>query len=316
MKTRPAFPPPRILSSRLVWVLLAVLILVPFFVPVSIGLRRHPVIGLLGDQLHIPLLAAVTLLLYWKGPLTGRLLLAAAGAAVTGALIEVVQKFVGRAALFNDFLLDLVGIGMVMGLVLWRGHGRKLGLAAIIVLLSTIPYGLRHLPREVGARRHYIALSPVIDDFEGTHMERVWTHTGTGAVGFPPVPDGPHGPSFVLNITGAPPPGNQGARMRRFPHDWRAFRWLELDARCVRPDTGAAFGVWLEDYYGLRRDAFVTERFRADSTWRTFRFPLRNRRADRADYVLDLGDMESLVIFILGPRDSTTIQIDDIRLVK
>ena len=79
-------------------------------------LRRHPAISPLGDQFHVVLMAVVALLIYWRGPLRGRLWLATMAAAIAaGALVEFVQPLFGRAALLKDFLLDLVGIGIIVG---------------------------------------------------------------------------------------------------------------------------------------------------------------------------------------------------------
>ncbi|MBM4131159.1 hypothetical protein FJ250_09035, partial [bacterium] len=109
----PALPMPRLLRRRWLWFLVMALATLPFFVTVPLALRRHPAIAPLGDQFHVVLMAAVTILMYWRGPLRGRLWYATLAAVTGGALIEFVQPLFGRSALVKDFLLDLVGIGIV-----------------------------------------------------------------------------------------------------------------------------------------------------------------------------------------------------------
>lgn len=316
-RRQPAVSPPGLLLRPFTWAAAAAFLLVPFFVTIPVALRKHPLIGPLGDLLHIPLLAGLTLLLYWMGPLRGRLWIAAAAAAVVGAAIEPLQLLVGRAGLWDDFLLDLVGIGMAVGFVLWRGHGRRLGLAALIALAAVVPYDLRELPAETRARTHCAALFPVIDDFEGTHMGRMWGNTDDAALGFPPIPDGPRGPSTVLSIGGGPPQTWPGARMLHFPYDWSDWRNLELTVRHTGPaDRTVEFVVRLEDFAGRRKDGHVTTALQATAAWQTFSVPLTGRIADNVDHVMDLSDIEIMLIFLPEPADPVVIQVDDIRLRK
>ena len=69
----PVVKPPAILDRWQTWVVFLVLLLIPFFVPIPRSLRYNPIVGHFGDQLHIPLLGGIYLMLYWKGPLRGRL---------------------------------------------------------------------------------------------------------------------------------------------------------------------------------------------------------------------------------------------------
>lgn len=316
-RQQPAVAPPRLLRHPLTWAIAVAVLLVPFFVTIPTPLRKHVLIGPLGDQLHIPLLGSLTLLLYWVGPLRGRLWWSAAAAAVVGAAIEPLQLLVGRAGLWQDIVLDLVGIGLAAGFVLWRGHGRKLGLALMIVLAAEIPYDLRELPDQTRARNQCAALFPVIDDFEGTHSARLWEGVGMGTVAFPRIGDGPHGPGAVMSIAGQPPLTWPGARMAHFPYDWSGWTSLEITARHTGPaDLQVPFGVQVKDFAGRRRDAHATVRLQATSTWQTHSVPLTGLTSDAGDHVLDLRDVEFLMVFLPNPADSAVIQVDEIRLRK
>ena len=62
-RREPALPAPGILRHWWVGLIVAGILLVPFFVKIPKGLNNHPVIGPFGDELHVFLFIAVTLLL-------------------------------------------------------------------------------------------------------------------------------------------------------------------------------------------------------------------------------------------------------------
>jgi VanZ family protein len=303
----PAFPPPAILSRWWMWVLLAAILLIPFFLPIAQSLRRHPLIGSLGEQLHIPLLACLTLLIYWKGPLRGRLWLAAAAAAVLGAAIEVVQEMVGRSALFADWLLDLVGIGLVVGLVLWQGHGDRRGKWLLIALLILIPAQLWYLPFATVARYEARLTFPVIADFQGDHFRWMWEATNYSQIDYPEAdPDR----GRVLRVEGGPPSRWPGASISHFPCDWTAHTSLVFEARAVglEPDGQVRFGVRIKDR------TWATEDFFATGQWQTFTMPVAGREVLQGERVLDLSDVDGLLFFAMKPQAPFALEIDNIRL--
>ena len=69
----PAIPAPGLLRRWQVWAVLMILFLFPFFIHIPRSLNHHPVISPIGDQVHIFLFGGITLLLYWFGPLQGRI---------------------------------------------------------------------------------------------------------------------------------------------------------------------------------------------------------------------------------------------------
>lgn len=311
----PAVRMPAFLQHPLTVGMIMVLLLLPFFVKIPTAFRRHPVIAPLGDQFHVVLLAGVTLMLYWRGPLTGRLGAAALSAAVIGGSIEFLQLLVGRAALFHDFLLDLIGIGLVAGYVLWKGHDRVAGRWLVALMLLCALSQVSHVPGVIAAAARARDLFPVIADFEKGRDRWIWDHTNDGEVTFPQVPDTPDGPGRALRLTGAPPDNWPGASMRRFPHDWSAFEVLELDVRVTEAEHDTIpFSVRLEDYAAARANLFTYRGFAATRRWRTITMPLAGLRLNDDSRDLDLGDVDHLIIYFARPDAGVTIEIDNIRL--
>ncbi len=310
----PLVQPPRFLSHGYVWVLTLAVLLVPFFVTIPLKLRKHPVIGPLGDQLHIPLLGAFMLLVYWKGPLRGRLWRSAVAAAVCGALIEVVQSQVGRAALVNDWFLDLVGIGIVVGFVLWRGLGQRRGLALMMALLLTVPWNMRRVPAVIHAQEIAKARFPLLDDFENSDTNILWDDTDAGEFGFGCVEGAPGdttGTNSVLTITGSPPRTWPGARMVHFPYDWRAYSRVLVRARCVGLDSlQVPFALRVDDSAGRDEDARFVQPFLATTQWRVFAMTLTDRMADNCDHVIELKDMETVYIYLVRPTREMILEVD------
>ncbi|MBU2501165.1 VanZ family protein [bacterium] len=313
----PAIPPPRFITRWQTWVLLGVLLLLPFFITIPVELRKHPVVGPLGDQFHVLLLGAITLVLYWAGPLRGRIWWSALAASLMGVVIEFAQLLVGRSAYWGDVVLDMVGTGIVVGFVSWRGLGRRWGLPLMVLCAIYVPWVLRDLPADTRARRFHRDLFPVIEDFENPHLGRMWAGVGDGAVGFPPIPDGPDGPTFVLRITGAPPSTWPGARMSYFPHDWRGYDRLVLRARHRGPDDWIArFTIKVDDERGKSDDGAVLAYHHATAEWREYELPIEGQVGRNTDLFLDLRDVSTLSVFLNSPGDTVVLEIDDVRLEK
>ncbi len=309
----PAWPPPRLLARWQTWLVLMAVLVVPFFVPIPVGLRRNVLISTLGDRLHIVLPAGIALLLYWKGPLRGRLVWAAAGAAVIGGAIELLQELVGRTALMHDWLLDLMGVGMVVGWVWWRGHGRRVGLLLLAALVTTAVVQLRELPPRMMASAAARERFPVLEDFEGRHAWHLWGDND-GAVLTMPAEAAATG-RRGLRLAGAPPSRWPGAIMRRFPHVWTGYTSLELTVRHAAAGRDSVrFAVRLDDFEGVRDHDWLDAGFWATDRWQTFRIPIAGRTTRWSGRPFDLADVDAITIFLPGPRDSLVLEIDDIRL--
>ena len=309
----PAWPPPRLLARWQSWLVVMTVLVVPFFVPIPIGLRRNVLIATLGDRLHIVLPAGITLLLYWKGPLRGRLLAAAAAAAAAGGAIELLQELVGRTALLHDWLLDLMGIGMVVGWVWYRGHGRREGLVVVAALVITALAQLWSLPLTMAAAAEARARFPVIADFESRLADQLWNgnYDAELRVAAGAAASGRAG----LRITAAPSAAWPGANMRRFPHDWSGYRTLELKVRHANagPDS-VRFGIRLDDFQTLHDHDWIDRGYWATRQWRTVSIDFADRLTRWSGRPFDATDVDVLVVFLATPTDSVTLEIDDVRL--
>ncbi|HPF70444.1 MAG TPA: carbohydrate binding domain-containing protein [Candidatus Krumholzibacteria bacterium] len=311
----PAWPAPRILGRWQTWLVLMAVLVVPFFVPIPVMARRNVLVSTLGDRLHIVLPACIMLMLYWKGPLRGNLWIAAVATALVGGAIEFIQPFFDRTPLLHDWLLDLVGVGMVLGWVGWRGHRRRSGLVLITALLVFTAWGLRSLPGRMVASADARKRFPVIENFEDGHVWNLWSNNDSCELHMPREAafDGRRG----LRLVGGPPEHWPGATMRRFPHDWRGFAALELKVRTTTPGRDAVrFHVRLDDFAGTHDHEWVTTSFTATPVWKTVTVPLVDRTTDRKGRPFDVSDVDAITIFLSRPDAPTTIEIDDIRLVR
>ncbi len=311
----PRLAAPALLNRKAVMIGLPLLLLVPFFLPIPMVLRRHPLIGHLGDQVHVPFLMALTLLMYWRGPLTGRLKPAVLAAVILGGGIEFVQILVGRAALLADFFLDLAGITLAVGLVLWKGHQNRMGLAIIILIFGVLSSQLYFLPGLVMGSYHARQSFPVVSDFEGPHEQWLWSSSYDAQLDIISIPDSPRGPGHVLRIESGPPSRWPGAQMKHFPHNWSVFKTLTFDVRHVTPNRETVpFSLRLDDYRSRRDQTWVNNRFTATSEWKTFSMTVNQRQVSHGERIMELQDMSHLLVFLSDKKDSTVIQIDNLRL--
>jgi len=319
----PAIPPPTLLANWRVWAVIMAAMLIPFFLPIPLVLRRDPVLSPLGDNLHVILLAGVTLMLYWRGRLRGRLVWSAVAAAFIGAAIEIIQIPCGRNANVLDFLTDLVGINLVVGYVLWRGHGRASGRLLFIALLLIVPIRLHKMPFVAAASYRIRGTFPLIADLEDPGDHWLWSANGDDAqVQVVAVDDSPDGPGHVVRLSAGPPAPWPGAEMRRFPHDWSAHTELLLDVRLV-PTTASAdstqrFTIRCDDFRGRKTNTWIYNVNTATTAWQTFRIPIADRRVTDGsllkDRLFDRRDADRILIYFPHPKHDAVLEIDNLRL--
>lgn len=311
----PALAAPGFLRHRLVWAFLMVLFLFPFFIHIPRELNHHPVISPLGDQVHIVLFGGITLLLYWFGPLRGRLGWAATAGAVMGGAVEFLQLLVGRQALFKDFLLDLVGIGIVVGFILWKGHGRQVGKWLFLLLLLSIPFQLWYLPWRIDAAYRARDQFPVLADFETWGDRFLWSNNMKSEVSFHQVADSPDGEGGVLRLATDGATDWPGATMRRFPEDWSDYTEILFDVRVIdAPGDTLKFGLRLDDYEGVKEMVWVSQTYAATSEWQTFTMDIADRQLWNSDRHLNLAEMDRFHFFFRRPETPLAIEVDNIRL--
>ena len=314
-RPEPAIGAPGFLRRWQVWVVLMAMFLFPFFIQIPRSFNHHPIISPIGDQVHIFLFGGITLLLYWFGPLQGRIWRVAAASAVMGGMVEFLQLLVNRQALFTDFLLDLVGIGLVVSFVIWRGHGRQASKWIFLLLLLSIPAQLYYLPWRISAIYRCQNMFPTLANFETYEDRYMWNPNTKGKLTYPRIADTPDGEGHVLRLAGGPESHWPGATMRRFPEDWSGYTALKLDARLVdAPGDTIKFGLRLDDYEGIKETVWVAQSFRTTRQWQTFTMPIADRRMHNSDRNLNLEEMDRFIIYFSRPQEVWTIEIDNIRL--
>ncbi|MBU1073209.1 VanZ family protein, partial [bacterium] len=122
------------------WLLGALLLLVPFVVPVPGQLERMHVVRSFGVIAHFGLPFALVLLLYRYGPLKGSLGAAAVLAFLLAAGCEIPQLFVGRHPRLQDAGVDLGGVVSAAGLLLHLERGRRWALLIFLAGLAVLAY--------------------------------------------------------------------------------------------------------------------------------------------------------------------------------
>lgn len=311
LRPRPQVDAPGFLFRWRWRLLLAALLTVPFFVPVPRELQADPIWGGLGDRLHVVLLGLAMLFLYWFGPLRGRLFPSVAAAAILGGAIELLQILVGRHARWHDLGQDLIGIGIALGFVLWRGAKLRLGLALMIALILFVPWQMREIPLVVSAQRLGEQRFPLLADFE-TRDERVlWTEEYDGELSWTEASPGGNG---ALRLKGGPSGSYPAAVMFRFPSDWSAHDTLKVDVRLARAQADSVRGgIVLTDYDGYHENIWLQKSFHAVAQWRTVSLSIR-RPLNRDRRPMQLDDVFLLKVYLSRPPQAVVLEIDNLRL--
>jgi len=293
------------------WVVavLLALVVIPFFLPLSDGLRFDVVWGPLGDRLHVLLFAVITLLVHAAGPLRGRLLAAAVAAFAAGCAVEVLQVPFGRSPSLGDLGFNALGIAIAVGLVIWTRGRRRLALALLVGIAAVLIVQLRDWPQQIRADRRATARFPVIADFEDDDQVRAWEPFFGAEMGVATVAG-----DRVLQFTAPANDSWPGVASQRFPLDWSGHDSLLVDVRIAGgPDT-LAMGLRLEDADFLDDGAYVSQRFVATGRWRTVALPIHGLLTKNPARPLDLRRVITLKFFASKPAAPAVVQLDEIRL--
>lgn len=306
----PAWPAPAVLSRPGIWIALLGALLLPFLVPIPMVLQRNLLIAALGDRAHVVLLAGFTLAFYWRGPVAGRLGTVMVLAAAVGGAIEILQLFVGRAALWHDFLLDLLGIGAAAGLVLWRGYGKRGGMALLVVILAVVVWEVRTLPERQAASVDLRRRFPRLSAFDEPRPLTLWRPYGDGRIS---LADSPRG--NVMRLDAQPSRVWPGVILRDFPHDWSAYDTLKVDLRLAAATADTIdIGVRMDDFVGRKDADWLSWRLPVTGNWRTFALPVSGQVTHWSGRPFELDDVLSMALFFLQPADSVSMEIADVHL--
>ncbi|MDO9172306.1 MAG: hypothetical protein Q7W29_10785 [bacterium] len=296
----------------LAWFFVGAALLVPFVVPVPGSLERMQPLRSLGVIAHWGLPCALTLLLWRRGPLRGRLFAAAAAAWLLTAGCELVQGFVGRHPRWEDAGVDLAGVVSAVGWVLARARGRRAAYALVLAGFALVPYLLRDLPGIVRGSRLAQARFPLLADFEDDREFALLGDNDEGGGVFW-VGAGAGSSSRVLNLRAEAGDVYPGVVIRGLPRDWSAWRTLAFDARLA--GAGAEeLTVRLDDFQGRSDPVWIGESFRLGPQWTRCVMDLRAARPREGARTFRLDDIDSMLFFLGRPEGGVTVQLDNVTL--
>ena len=288
-------------------------LMIPLFVWIPMEWRHDPLIGPLGSRYHIGLFLALTLLLYNRGPLKGRLKAVVAVCCLLGAATELLQTRFGRTASLKDWLLDAQGVGFALCWIWYRRTGRRaLPLLSAVVLAALVVWPLRQLPITVQEYRAAQTRFPILEDFERPRALVLWSRPSDIDRTLVHVP----GRGQVLQIDSRGDERWPGVSSRQLPYDWSRYTELRVDCRLVDPSPDSLLvTIQLEDRAAPGDVDIAMMSFRVGHQWQTLAVPLadlvsHNRR--RA-----VPGREILAVAILATRSRPgpiSLQIDNLRL--
>jgi hypothetical protein len=301
------------------WLILpAAGILTLFFVPI------HPTVheGIwkaVGDALHYPLIASVTLLVFLVSRAGGRS--AAVRYRVTGlfavvivALIELIQPLFGRSASWNDALIGILGvISALGGIYAWREGG--FAFRAGHTILATLVMGTLLLPTwmEWRAAGWRTASFPLLGGFEEAIELRLWRDHSpkkkwptTLKISSEHVSEGRH--SLAVRIgDGAWP----GVVYYAGGSDWSAYDHLRWDV--YNPSKPFRLAIRVDDRFDLRYEKSFHTSMRVEPGWNRFEIPVSRIRDEPKLGALDLTRIRRLYVYADGDG-SGLFFIDHVRL--
>jgi hypothetical protein len=301
-------------ARNLLWAGLLALLLIPLFVGISPRLRYDPLLGTLGSRYHIGLFLIVTLVLYYRSPLRGRLTLVVLVSLLLGAASELLQTRFGRSAALADWILDAQGVGFAVCWIWFRDRSRRvLPLAGAILLAGLVLWPLRHVPVTVQEFHAAQARFPVLEDFERPNALALWAKRRKHGLTREPV----EGRGHVLQIYNDGTDRWPGATTGRLPWDWSDYAELHVDCRLIAPSPDSLrVSVRIDDRAGPDDADWAFEGFTVGHEWRTLVVRLdelvtRNRGRPVAG-----SEVFSITIYAVRNEPGTiAFQIDDLRLV-
>ncbi len=296
----------------LAWLAVAAALLVPFVVPVPGFFERLQPLRSLGVIAHWGLPFALTLVLYRRSPLRGRLFAAAAAAWALTASCELVQGFVGRHPRWEDAGVDLAGVVSAVGWVLARVRGRRAALALVLAGFAVVPYLLRELPGFVLGSRLARERFPLLADFEDDREFALLGDNDEGG-GVYWVAPADAGASRILSLRAEAGDVYPGVVIRGLPRDWSAWRTLAFDARAADGEP-AELTVRLDDFQGRSDPVWIGESFRLGPQWTRCVMDLQAASPREGVRTFRLDDIDSVLFFLGRPRGGVTVQLDNITL--
>jgi len=293
------------------WLPGALVLLLPFVVPIPEQLERMYLVRSLGVCAHFGLPFALVLLLHGFGPLKGRLGAVSVLAFLLAASCEIPQFLVGRHPRLQDAGVDLSGVVSAVGLLLHVRYGRRWGLILCLAGLSVLAYQLREYPGHVLGQRLARERFPLLADFEMDRELPLWSEKEDSGVsfGYEEHPDG----GRLLCFAGEPEDLWPGVVMRLMPRDWSGYGKLVFDARVEGPEPTYLW-VRLDDFDSRDDDVWCGESFRLSAGWHRYELDLAAAAARVEERTFRLDDIDSLLLSLGRVDRKTVVRVDNISL--
>jgi len=293
------------------WLFGALLLLLPFVVPIPDELERIRVLRSFGVVAHFGLPLGLTLVLYHFGPLRGCLRAAALAAFVLTAGCEIPQFFVGRHPRLQDAGVDLAGVISAVGLILHRLRGRNWGLVLVVAGFAVLPIQLREMPGFIRGEALARERFPLLADFEDGRELAMWSMNEDSGVDFAFIrlDDSDR----VLSFRSEPEDIWPGVVLKGMPRDWSGYGTLAFDARVAEGERGTVT-VRLDDFAGRKDSVWCGESFHLTNQWRRCELDLAAAAVAVEGRTFRLDDIDSLLLFTGSVQRQTVIQLDNISL--
>lgn len=281
---------------------------------------------------HIPLfgLVAIALLIFTEKIIGrffhSRILLysvAFVASAFMGAATEAIQYFTPRDADINDWLFDIVGSVVFLGLYftidpknkhIWKRaggflkHSTQFILLAVagIVMLPQILLGTAYLNRDKAF--------PVIADFE-SGWEKQFLNLENAQLEIVRAPAGwkDSAEDNVGKVT-FEKAQYPGVSIYETAPDWSRYNYLSFEVYSEMPDT-VSLSIRIDDiHHNCNFDDRYTGRFRIHPGENTVMISFEALRQTPSGRFMDMEQITHLVIFMVDPPEPRTLYLDQIRL--
>ena len=234
-----------------------------------------------------------------------------------GAVIEVVQHFVGRHASWSDIFNNLAGVWLGL---FWGQHpasdaerrqvrsGRVLSLLLIAPALWLV---VESMWAELALRRAF----PVVNSFE-TRAEQQQLFFNAARVDAQFQRENVSQGSYSLRLELAPG-GYSGVRLRSCYGDWSAYEFLFLDAfnpgleplRLVLRLSDVIHDRGTHSYHDRYNQTLVLQ-----PGWNKLQFPIADISSSPQERAMQMGAICNLGIFAAGLAQPAVVYLDNIRL--
>ena len=292
------------------WQLCLPFLIIPFLISIPDDLERMRAFRSLGSLFHVVLPFLLTLLLFKRGPLSGKIFYSGIVAFLAIALCEPLQILVGRHARYQDALIDLTGVLIAVCFVQWRaGFGRK-WLTGMLIVLLIFPWILWSVPGFIAAQQTAKERFPLLADFETKTEQALWdlnTPAVNSLLNYESTSD-----NTFISVTGSAEDYYPGASAIGLPRDWSDYTRLIFKARATQGKV--LLTVRLDDFQSRSDAVWCGQQFKISETWEEYSVDLEKISESVTSRKFRMDDIDNILFYMYITKGTRTVQLDDIRL--